>query len=307
VDFTFFFNEVVNGLSLGSVYALIALGYSMVYGILKLLNFAHGEIFMMGAFAGFGVLSLMGGPGDLGVPVGVGLALMFLGAMAVSGFIGVTVERFAYRPLRDAPRIAPLISALGVSFFLQNVALLLFGADIRSYDTPKLVGLGTNLDIGGVHIWLVRILVIVLSVVLMIALWLLVGRTGLGRAMRATAYDREAAAMMGVNVDRVIVWTFFIGSALAGAGGVMFGLMYGGIYNLMGFGAGLKAFIAAVIGGIGNIPGAMLGGLLLGLSESLVTAYVSSTFKDAIVFVILIVVMLLRPSGLLGSPAIQKV
>jgi branched-chain amino acid transport system permease protein len=307
VDFTFFFNEVVNGLSLGAVYALIALGYSMVYGILKLLNFAHGEVFMFGAFAGFGVLDLLGGPGGLGIPVALALFLMFVGATAVSGFLGIVVERFAYRPLRDAPRIAPLISALGVSFFLQNVALLLFSADIRSYDTPKLVGLGTNLSIGGVHIWLVRILVVVLALVLMVALMLLVNRTGLGRAMRATAYDREAASMMGVDVDRVIVWTFFIGSALAGVGGVMFGLMYGGIYNLMGFSVGLKAFIAAVIGGIGNIPGAMLGGLVLGLAESLVTAYVSSTFKDAIVFILLIALMLLRPSGLLGSPAIQKV
>ena len=307
MDFTFFFNEVVNGLSLGSVYALIALGYSMVYGILKLLNFAHGEIFMFGAFAAFGVLDLLGGPGDLGIPVALALLLMFAGAMAVSGFLGIVVERFAYRPLRDAPRIAPLISALGVSFFLQNVALLLFSADIRSYDTPKLIGLGTNLNIGGVHIWLVRILVIVLAVVLMVALMVLVDRTPLGRAMRATAYDREGAAMMGVDVDRVIVWTFFIGSALAGVGGVMFGLMYGGIYNLMGFGVRLKAFIAAVIGGIGNIPGAMLGDLLLGLAESLTTAYLSSTFKDAIVFLILIAVMLLRPQGLLGSPAIQKV
>jgi branched-chain amino acid transport system permease protein len=279
----------------------------MVYGILKLLNFAHGEVFMFGAFAGYGVLHLLGGPDSLAIPAGLVIALMFAAAMAVSGFLGVVVERFAYRPLRDAPRIAPLISALGVSFFLQNTALLLFSANVRSYDTPKLVGLGTEIDIGGVHVWLVRILCVVLAVGLMFALTVLVGRTGLGRAMRATAYDREAAAMMGVDVDRVIVWTFFIGSALAGAGAVMVGLLFGGIYNLMGFTAGLKAFIAAVVGGIGSIPGAMLGGLVIGLSEALVTGYVSSTFKDAIVFLILIAVMLVRPNGLLGSRAIQKV
>ena len=307
MDFTFFFNEVVNGLSLGSVYALIALGYSMVYGILKLLNFAHGEIFMFGAFAAFGVLDLLGGPGDLGIPVALALLLMFAGAMAVSGFLGIVVERFAYRPLRDAPRIAPLISALGVSFFLQNVALLLFSADIRSYDTPKLIGLGTNLNIGGVHIWLVRILVIVLAVVLMVALMVLVDRTPLGRAMRATAYDREGAAMMGVDVDRVIVWTFFIGSALAGAAGVMFGLLFSQIYHLMGFLAGLKGFTAAVVGGIGSIPGAMLGGLLVGLIESWAKGYLSGNVSDLVVFGILIGVMLVRPSGLLGTPALQKV
>jgi branched-chain amino acid transport system permease protein len=307
MNFSFFLQELVSGLTQGSVYALLALGYSMVYGILKLLNFAHGEVYMFGAFTGYAVLSLLGGPANPALPVALVILCMFLGAMLVSGVMGVMIERFAYRPLRNAPRIAPLISALGVSFFLQNAALILFGAEIRSYNTPLLIPLSDGITIDGVHIWLVRILVIVLTAALCLALTLFIGRTTLGRAMRATAHDREAAAMMGVDVDRLIVWTFFIGSALAGAAGVMVGLVYGGIYTLMGFSAGLKAFTAAVVGGIGNIPGAMLGGLLIGLAESFTIGYISSTYKDAIVFLILITVMLIRPSGLLGTPAIQKV
>src|SRR3954452_7709138 len=276
----FFGQQLVNGLTLGSVYALIALGYSMVYGILKLLNFAHGEVYMIGAFVGYGVLNVLGGPLAPAVPVALLLVLMFAAAMLGSGLLGVAIERFAYRPLRNAPRIAPLISALGVSFFLQSSALLLFSADIRSYDTFSLAGGKLSL---------------------------FVSRTRIGKAMRATAFDREAAAMMGIDVDRVIVVTFFIGSALAGAAGVFNCLVYQQVWPYMGFQAGLFAFIAAVVGGIGNLPGAVLGGLIIGLAESFSIGYVSSTFEAAIVFAILIVVLIVRPSGLLGRAAVQKV
>jgi branched-chain amino acid transport system permease protein len=297
----FFVQQVVNGLTLGSVYALIALGYSLVYGVLKLLNFAHGDVYMVGAFIGYGVLTAFGGPSALTLPVPIVLLLMFAAAGLGSGALGVAIERFAYRPLRDAPRIAPLITALGVSFFLQNSVLLLFSARVRTYDSSAFIPNDSGLSIGPLHISLVRILVIVATVALMIAL------TRLGRAMRAVAHDREAAEMMGVDINRTIVLTFFIGSALAGMAGVMVGLVFSKVFHLMGFVAGLKGFTAAVIGGIGNVPGAMLGGLLIGLAESFSSAYISSTFQNLIVFAILITVMLVRPNGLLGRADIKKV
>ena len=303
----FFVQQLVNGLTLGSVYALLALGYSIVYGILKLLNFAHGEVYMMGAFMGYFTLSALGGAASPALPVGLVLVLMFLVAGLSAGVLGVAIERFAYRPLRDAPRIAPLITALGVSFFLQSTALLLFSADIRTMDTSDMISPSTGIHIGPLDISLVRILVIVSAALLMVALARFVAQTKLGKAMRAVAYDREAAEMMGIDVDRTIVAAFFIGSVLAGAAGVMVGLVFDRVWHLMGFTAGLKAFTAAVLGGIGNIPGAMLGGLLIGLAEAFTAGYISTTFTNLIVFGILIVVMLVRPSGLLGSPAIEKV
>jgi branched-chain amino acid transport system permease protein len=303
----FFVQQFVNGVTLGSVYALIALGYTMVYGILKLLNFAHGEVYMIGAFTGYFVLTALGGPAAPILPIALVLLFMFLAGMLGSGLLGIAIERFAYRPLRNAPRIAPLISAIGVSFFLQASALLLFTAQFRTYDTPELISVQTGIDAGPLRISLVRILVIVSALALMVVLWLLVNRTRLGKAMRATSYDREAAAMMGIDVDRVIVATFFIGSVLAGAAGVMVGLVFGRVFHFMGFVAGLKGFTAAVVGGIGNIPGAMLGGLLIGLAEAFSASYISSTFQNLIVFAILITVMLVRPSGLLGSPVLKKV
>jgi branched-chain amino acid transport system permease protein len=306
----FFVQELVNGLTLGSVYALIALGYSMVYGILKLLNFAHGEVYMIGAFIGYGVLTAAGGAANPSLPVWLLLICMFTAAMLGSGLLGVVIERFAYRPLRNAPRIAPLISALGVSFFLQNTALLLFSPDFRSYQSVQLAD--GALFLRGVHegplrISLLGILVIVTAAALMVALTLFVARTRVGKAMRATSYDREAAAMMGIDVDRVIVVTFFIGSALAGAAGVMVGLLFERVYHFMGFTAGLKGFTAAVVGGIGSIPGAMLGGIVIGLVEAFSTGYLSSTFYDLVVFAILIAVLLVRPTGLLGKADIKKV
>jgi branched-chain amino acid transport system permease protein len=307
IDWNVFVQLTVNGVTLGSVYALIALGYSMVYGILKLLNFAHGDVFMIGAFIGYGVLTALGGPLDPTVPIWLLLTLMFLVSMLASGGLGVAIERFAYRPLRDAPRIAPLISALGVSFFLQNSALLLFSANFRSYDTFSLIDPIRGIHWGPLNISIPRILTIVSAAALMVVLTLLVARTRTGKAMRAVSFDREAASMMGIDVDRVIVATFFIGSALAGAAGVMFGLVFGQIFHLMGFLAGLKGFTAAVVGGIGSIPGAMLGGLLIGLAEAYTAGYWTSTFQDLVVFALLIAVMLVRPRGLLGRADIKKV
>jgi branched-chain amino acid transport system permease protein len=307
VNWSLFFDLTVSGLTLGSLYALIALGYSMVYGILKLLNFAHGDVYMIGAFLGWYALHALGGPVNPTLSGAAVLVVMFLVAMLGCGILGVGIERFAYRPLRNAPRIAPLISALGVSIFLQNSALLLFGAGFRDYDTFDLIGVKT-FNIGKLFFSVPQLLTVVAATCLMIALTVFVARTRLGKAMRSVSFDREAASMMGIDVDRVIAVTFFIGSALAGAAGVMFGLVFGQIYHFMGFIAGLKGFTAAVIGGIGSIPGAMVGGLIVGLAESYATGYLpqGSTFQNLYVFALLILVVLIRPSGLFGRAAIQK-
>jgi len=309
VNWSLFFGELVSGLTLGSIYALIALGYTMVYGILKLLNFAHGDVYMVGAFLGFFVLQWLGGPLSTAVTGWLAIAIMFAVAMLGCGALGVGIEIFAYRPLRNAPRIAPLISALGVSIFLQNSALLLWGPQFRSYDTFDLIGVksyhvGTNFFISNIQIF-----TIAASIGLMVVLTWLVARTRTGKAMRAVSFDREAAEMMGIRVDRVISFTFFVGSALAAAGGVMFGIVFGQIFSLMGFTAGLKGFTAAVVGGIGSIPGAVLGGFLIGLTEAFATGYLpgGSVYANLYVFALLIGMFLIRPSGLLGSPVIQKV
>jgi branched-chain amino acid transport system permease protein len=304
-----FIQLTVDALTLGSVYALIALGYTLVYGVLKLLNFAHGDVFMVGSFIGFGMLQLLGGTTNPVVPVWLLLVLITAAAMGGCAVLGVAIERFAYRPLRDAPRIAPLISALGVSFFLANSMQLLFGANPRNYDTFALdsASLYTKgFDVGNVHVALLRVITVVSALVLMAVLWYLVNRTRTGKAMRATSFDREAAAMMGIDIDRVIVFTFVLGSALAGAAGVLQSLRVPTTVAI-GFVAGLKGFTAAVIGGIGSIPGAMAGGLLLGFAESYAQGYISTKWSDLIVFSILIAFMIFRPQGLLGRADIRKV
>ena len=308
MNWSLFFDLTVSGLTLGSLYALIALGYSMVYGILKLLNFAHGDVYMIGAFVGWYTLHALGGPLNPTISGVAVLFVMFIVSMFACGVLGVAIERFAYRPLRNAPRIAPLISALGVSIFLQNSALLIFGAGFRDYGTFDLIGVKT-FNIGQLFFSVTQLLTVVLAILLMIALTVFVARSRLGKAMRSTSFDREAASMMGIDVDRVISVTFFIGSALAGAAGVMFGLVFGQIYHFMGFIAGLKGFTAAVLGGIGSIPGAMVGGLIVGLAESYATGYLpqGSTFQNLYVFALLILVILIRPSGLFGKAAITKV
>ncbi len=304
-----FIQFTLNAMTLGSVYALIALGYSLVYGILKLLNFAHGDVFMVGSYIGFGTLQLLGGSTNPAVPVWLLLTLMVLAAMAGCAVLGVAIERFAYRPLRTAPRIAPLISALGVSFFLTYSMQLLFGAEQRDYDVFSLSNGALFLrgfNIGSVQVPLLRIIIIVSAFVLMIVLWMLVTRTRTGKAMRATSYDREAAAMMGINIDRVIVFAFVLGSALAGAAGVMFAMRAPASVTI-GFVVGLKGFTAAVIGGIGSVPGATAGGMMLGFAESYTQGYFSTRWSDLAVFTILILFMLFRPQGLFGRADIRKV
>jgi branched-chain amino acid transport system permease protein len=298
--------QLVNGLTLGGIYALIALGYSLVYGVLQILNFAHGDVYMVGAFIGYFVEIALGGPSHSKVPVPVMIFIMFAVSMIGTGLLGIVIERFAYRPLRKSSRIAPLISALGVSILLQNAALLIFSANVRSYDTSSFIPSTAGFSIGSINIDSVRFAVLILAMLLMFALSKWVNKTQVGRAMRAIAVDRDAAVMMGIDIDRVIRWTFFVGAALAGAAGVMNGLLLRGVSNGMGFVPGLKGFTAAVIGGIGSIPGAMAGGLLLGVVESLTQGYLSTNFSDFYTFILLIAVMLLRPNGLFGKKSIVK-
>ena len=299
-----------DGLVLGALYSLVALGYSMVYGILKLLNFAHGDLFMVGAFMGFGLLTVLAGPVSSTLSIVPLIIVLFAVSMLGTGVLGVVIERVAYRPLRNAPRIAPLISALGVVFFLESsVQLLTNSAHFLFSSYPVFAPLFQPpvFTVGSSPVNVIQILVVGLAIVLMVALMYLVNRTRFGKAMRATAYDREAASMMGIDTDRVIATTFFIGSALAGAAGVMYGLWLSDTYFLVGFVYGLKAFTAAVVGGIGSIQGAMLGGLLVGLLEEYAGGYAGGQWDDITVFGVLIVFLLVRPNGLLGSRAIQKV
>ncbi len=305
----FFIQLTLDGLTIGSVYALVALGYTLIYGVLKLLNFAHGDVFMVGSFIGYGVLQALGGASDPVVPVWLLLLLVTGAAMVGCSVLGVVIERFAYRPLREAPRIAPLISALGVSFFLANSMQLLFGAQQFNYASYNLSGGALyfrGFDLDGVHVPLLRIITIGSAFVLMIVLWILVNRTRTGRAMRATSFDREAASMLGIDIDHVIVFTFILGSALAGAAGVMFALRVP-TFAAVGFTTGLKGFTAAVIGGIGSIPGAMVGGILLGCAESYTAGYWTTAWSDLVVFSILIIFMIFRPRGLFGRVDIRKV
>jgi branched-chain amino acid transport system permease protein len=305
----YFFTVLFTGLSAGSLYALIALGYSLVYGVLKLLNFAHGDVFMVGAYIGYFVLTALGWPLSPKMPLAPLLLLAFAAAMLGCALLGATIERFAYRPLRKAPRIAPLISALGVSFFLQQTAVLLWSPNPRTYNTYGFHNAELLLPHGvsNVRFSYAQLLVVLSAAVLMVALSLFVWKTRTGKAMRAVSVDPEAASMMGIDVDRVIMVTFLLGSALAGAAGVMTGVLYSQFDPYMGLGYGLKAFIAAVVGGIGNIGGAVLGGLLVGLIEAFTGAYLTTSFSDLIVFSVLIIVMLVRPTGIRGVPVLQKV
>ena len=300
--------QLVFGLALGTVYGLIALGYTMVYGILFMINFAHGEIFMVGAYVGWWALTLLLQAQPGGLHAAWALPLMLLPAMLFTGVLGMGLERFAYRPLylRGATRLGPLISAVGASFFLQNLVMLTQGARMKVYMTGVLFPRGWRIQVFGASISALVIVMIVVAGLMMWGLHLLVQRTTLGRSIRAVAEDREMAAIMGVNVRRVIAATFFLGSALGGAGGVLVGLYYTQIDFFMGYSAGLKAFTAAVLGGIGNIRGAMLGGLILGLVESLAVTFMNPAYKDVVAFVILILVLVFRPTGLLGETVAEQ-
>jgi branched-chain amino acid transport system permease protein len=291
-----------NGLFVGSFYALIALGYSMVYGVIKLLNFAHGDIYMLGAFTGFAMLGMVGGLGQSSSLIA--LLIVMLATMLVAGLAGVGLERLAYRPLRGAPRLSVLITAVGASFALEYGTRIVAGPDPLVY--PVRLD-GTAFTMFGARITIQQVVLMLVAGMLMVGLHALVMRTRSGRAMRAIAVDPKASLLMGINVNRVIAAVFFIGSALAGAAGVMAGAYYGKIDFLMGFIIGLKAFTAAVIGGIGNIPGAMLGGLLLGLLESFGTHWLGGEWRDVWAFAFLILFLSVRPTGLLGSRVTERV
>lgn len=297
------FQQLANGIAWGSIYALIALGYTMVYGILRLINFAHGDIYMVGAFAAYYLARLLhaGGP----EPSPLLAAVVLLGSMAICAGLGVAIEFFAYRPVRKSSRLTALITAIGVSLLLENLGIRLFGADPKFF--PQLVAPKTVVLADGVIVTNHQITVVVISIVLMVALTLFVQRTKTGKAMRAVSFNRDAASLMGIPVNRIITITFAIGSALAAAAGVLVGLTNPKIEPLMGIMPGVKAFVAAVLGGIGSIPGAVIGGLVMGVSEYLVVGYISSTYRDAIAFVILILVLLVKPAGLLGRNVAEKV
>ena len=289
-----FLQQVVNGVSLGSIYALIALGYTMVYGILKLINFAHGDIYMVGAYAGFFAATYL--------KLSFFPSLLF--AMITAAIVGMIIERLAYRPLRRAPRITALITAIGVSFFLEYTMMLFVSPQPRTF--PAIFD-SQIYKIGGVIINSQQILIFVVAMLLMAFLTYIVQYTKIGKAMRAVSYDTDAARLMGINVDKVISYTFALGSSLAAAAGVLVGIYYNSIDPLMGMMPGIKAFVAAVLGGIGIIPGAVAGGLILGVVEAMASGFLSSTFRDAVSFSILILILLFKPAGLLGKNIREKV
>jgi len=296
-----FFQQLVNGITLGSIYALFALGYTMVYGILLMINFAHSEIFMVGAYLGFWALSLL--------PVWVQgwtpgyFTIVFAIAMMGAGLLAVTIERAAYRPLRRASRLAPLISAIGVSIFLQNLIQVTVSAQSQPYpDTFKI----SHYEFFGVQVNSLQIFIFALAISAMVLLQVFITKTRLGKAMRATAQNHTVSQLMGINVSFIITVTFLIGGALGGLAGVLNGMYYGSIKFNMGFFPGLKAFTAAVVGGIGNIKGAMVGGFLLGIIEALTVGYISSAYKDVILFAVLILVLIFRPTGIFGEEVTEK-
>lgn len=298
-----FLQQVINGLSLGAIYALIALGYTMIYGVLRFINFAHGDVFMVGAYIGFFAFPKL--QPLLGDGYGTALAVI-VAAMLGCGILGVVIERLAYRPLRGRPKLTVLITAIGVSLFLEYTGQLpmVFGADYKTFPTliPE-----SNVMLGSVSIGSTQIVVFVVALALMALLRVVVLRTKIGTAMRAVSMNMSAASLMGINTNMVISFTFFLGSALAGAGAVLYAISYPKINPLMGVLPGLKAFVAAVLGGIGNIAGATLGGFLIGVAETMTAGYISPTFRDAIVFGILILILILKPSGLLGKGGAEKV
>lgn len=291
-----FLSYLINGISLGSVYAIIALGYTMVYGIARMLNFAHGDIIMVGGFTVFTIVTTMGGSPVVGI----------LASVVVCTVLGVTIERVAYRPLRDASPLAVLITAIGVSYLLQNVALLIFGSNARQF-TSVITVPALKLDGGKLSISSVTIVTILSCIVIMAALMTFINKTKMGQAMLAVSEDRGAATLMGINVNRTISVTFAIGSALAAVAGVLLCSAYPSLSPYTGSMPGIKAFVAAVFGGIGSIPGAFIGGILLGIIENLAKAYISSQLSDAIVFSVLIIVLLVRPTGILGKKMTEKV
>ncbi len=294
--------QLVNGVAWGSIYALIALGYTMVYGILRLINFAHGDVYMIGAFTGYYIATAMR-VNERGGGVATAL-IVLLGSMLACALLGVVIERLAYKPVRRHPRISALITAIGVSLLLENLGLMIFGSNPKFF--PQIIA-SAKWTVGGVIVTNHQVIVIGVSVVLMALLRWVVMSTKVGRAMRAVSFSRDASSLMGIDADKVITVTFALGSALAAAAGILVALTNPKIEPLMGIMPGLKAFVAAVLGGIGNIPGAVIGGLVMGVTETLVVGYLSSTYRDAIAFAVLIVILLVKPGGILGKSQVEKV
>jgi branched-chain amino acid transport system permease protein len=297
-----FLQQLINGVTLGCVYALIALGYTMVYGILRLINFAHGDVYMLGAFFGLYLSRIFHAGTD---PNPLKAVLVLVLSMAACGLIGIVIERAAYLPVRKSPRLSALITAIGVSLLLENGGILVFGPDPKFF--PQIVPASNIQLLPGVTISNQQVIILVVSLVLMVALRFVVLHTRVGKAMQAVSFNHTAASLMGISVNRIITFTFMIGSMLAAAAGVLVALQNPKIDPLMGIMPGLKAFVAAVLGGIGNIPGAVLGGLVMGIAEVMVVGYVSPTYRDAIAFVLLIVILLVRPAGILGRNVAEKV
>jgi branched-chain amino acid transport system permease protein len=293
-----FLQQMVNGISLGSIYALIALGYTMVYGIVKLINFAHGDILMLGAFAGFFILIAT-------IVTPFSFIISFIVAMLICALMGVLLERTCYKPLRSAPRINSLITAIGVSLFLENGARVIPQIGPNPKQFPTLPNI--NFNLAGIGVSRIQIIVFLVSIGLMILLNYVVNSTKVGKAMRAVSYDQKAALLMGIDVNRIISFTFAIGTALAAAAGILFASAYPQVEPMMGFMPGLKAFVAAVLGGIGSIPGAMVGGFILGIAETLTKGFISSQLADAIAFGILIIILIVKPTGIFGKDISEKV
>lgn len=304
MDFTLFLQQLINGLALGSIYALIALGYTMVYGVLRFINFAHGDIYMLGAFFGFALAPFL----TKFLPEGSGIygaVAVLLAAMALCAAMGVLIEKLAYRPLRNRPRLTVLITAIGVSLFIQNMTLYFFGADPKGF--PELVPIRAIEGLGDLTVLTSQAAIVGVTIVLLFVLSFVVMKTKLGTAMRALSLNPVACSLMGVNNDRVISFTFAIGSSLAAAAGILISFDSPSVDPMMGNIPGIKAFVAAVLGGIGNIPGAALGGLILGITETMVVGYINPNYRDAIAFGILILILLCRPNGLLGKVEREKV
>jgi len=297
-----FLQQLINGLTIGSLYALVALGYTMVYGVMKLINFAHGDLVAFSAYVGLTIFSQFFGASANSL---ISVVIIFLFTAIIVAFVGVLLERLAYRPLRTAPRLSAVVSALGASLVIQNAIMLIWGPNMKIFPADLLPN--TIWEIGGVILTFTQVLILILSAVLMIALYFFINKTKIGTAIRATAIDQDAAKLMGINVNRIITIIFIVGSALGAVGGLFIGIYYRGLTFDMGWLYGLNAFIAAIIGGIGNIPGAMLGGLLLGLFNALISGYISTEWAETFTFMLLIIILIVRPTGILGEKTAEKV